>query len=100
VATSSTDYNGYQLVAVAIIFLVLTYISIALRFFVRIKITRVFAADDWLMLVAQLIFTFSCPCILRGVHYGFGRHNSDLTVSNEIEGLKVICPIPKSREML
>lgn len=87
-ATSSTDYNGYQLVAVAIIFLVLTYISSALRFFVRIRITRVFAADDWLMLIAQLIFTFSCACILRGVHYGIGRHNADLTESNAIEGLK------------
>ena len=91
-ATSSTDYNGYQLVAVATTFLVLTYISVAVRCFVRIRITRAFAADDWLMLVSQLIFTFSCACILRGVHYGIGRHDSDLTESNRIEGLKVIAP--------
>ena len=86
---SSTDYNGYQLVAVAITFLTLTYISLALRCFVRIKITRAFAADDWLMLVAQVIFTLSCSFILRGVHSGIGRHDADLTLSREIEGLKV-----------
>lgn len=88
-AVSSTDYNGYELVAVAITFLILTYISIGLRCFVRIKITRAFAADDWLLLVAQIIFTLSCSFILRGVHFGIGRHNLDLTLSNEIEGLKV-----------
>ncbi|KAH8746846.1 hypothetical protein BGZ57DRAFT_972142 [Hyaloscypha finlandica] len=87
-ADSPTDYNGYQLVAVAITFLILTYISVGLRCFVRIRITRVFAVDDWIMLVAQLIFTLSCAFILRGIHYGIGRHNSELTVSNEIEGLK------------
>jgi hypothetical protein len=93
-AGSSTDYNGYQLFAVVIIFLILTYISVGLRCFVRAGITRSFAADDWLILVAQIIFTFSCACILRGVHYGIGRHNTDLTVSNEIEGLKVTNPTP------
>jgi hypothetical protein len=91
-ADSPTDYNGYQLVAVAITFLILTYISVGLRCFVRIRITRVFAVDDWIMLVAQLIFTLSCAFILRGIHYGIGRHNSELTVSNEIEGLKVTFP--------
>jgi hypothetical protein len=91
-AGSSTDYNGYQLIAVVIIFLIFTYISVGLRCFVRARITRAFATDDWLMLVAQIIFTFSCVCIIRGVYYGIGRHNSDLTVSNEIEGLKVTSP--------
>ena len=86
---SSTDYNGYQLVAVAITFLILTYISIALRCFVRLRITKAFAADDWLMLVAQFIFTLSCSFILQGVHSGIGRHDADLTLSGEIEGLKV-----------
>jgi hypothetical protein len=33
------------------------------------------------------------------VHYGIGRHDADLTESNAIEGLKVICPILKPREM-
>jgi Fungal rhodopsin domain len=90
-ADSLTEYNGYQLVAVVITFLVLTYISVGLRCFVRIRITRAFAIDDWLMLVAQLIFTISCAFILEGIRYGIGRHNSELSVNNEIEGLKVIC---------
>lgn len=51
---SPTDYNGYQLIVVVIIFLILTYISVGLRCFVRIRITKAFAVDDWLMLVAQV----------------------------------------------
>jgi hypothetical protein len=88
-AGSPTDYNGYQLVVVVIIFLILTYISVGLRCFVRIKITRAFAVDDWLMVVSQVIFTMSCAFILRGIHYGIGRHDKELFVSDEIEGLKV-----------
>lgn len=51
---SDTDDNGGQLVVVSVIFLALTYISVLLRFFVRLVITKAFAADDWLMLAAQV----------------------------------------------
>lgn len=52
---SDDDYNGGQLVVVAVIFLALTYISVFLRFFVRLVITKSFSADDWLMLAAQVL---------------------------------------------
>ena len=56
---SDDDYNGGQLVVVAVIFLVLTYISVFLRFFVRLVITKSFSADDWLMLAAQVFRTLA-----------------------------------------
>lgn len=52
--SEDNDYNGGQLVAIAVIFLILTYLSTLLRFFVRIVITKSFQIDDWLMLVAQV----------------------------------------------
>jgi hypothetical protein len=73
---SDDDYNGGQLVVVAVIFLVLTYLSVFLRFFVRLVITKSFSADDWLMLAAQ-VFRILATCreaqthILTDCFYAF-----------------------------
>lgn len=48
------DYNGNALIIVCTIFLALTYLSVGLRVFVRIKILKTFSLDDWLMIVAQV----------------------------------------------
>jgi hypothetical protein len=48
------EYNGEQLVVVAVIFLAITWISVLLRVFVRLQITNSFQTDDWLMSVAQV----------------------------------------------
>ncbi|KUI61201.1 hypothetical protein VP1G_08378 [Cytospora mali] len=47
------QYNGEALVGTAVSFLVLTYISVGLRTYVRAFLTKGFLADDWLMLAAQ-----------------------------------------------
>lgn len=49
-------YNGGQLVAAAAAFLPITWVSVMLRVFVRVKLTKSFHADDWLMLVSQVRF--------------------------------------------
>ncbi|KAF4637321.1 hypothetical protein G7Y89_g768 [Cudoniella acicularis] len=87
-STSSSDFNGAPLISVAIAFLTLTWVSLSLRCFVRLKITKLFEADDWFILIAQGVFCLSCSFILRGVHYGLGRHNSSLPQDNEIQALK------------
>jgi hypothetical protein len=48
------DYNGGQLVVVSVFFLALTYLSVSLRFFVRIWILKNFQLDDWFILCAQV----------------------------------------------
>ncbi|KAH8667439.1 hypothetical protein BGZ60DRAFT_377245 [Tricladium varicosporioides] len=85
---SSTDYNGTPLVVVAILFLCLTWLTITLRCFVRLKITKQFEADDWLILISQGIFCLSCSFILRAIHYGLGRHNTSMEQNDEIQALK------------
>jgi hypothetical protein len=49
-----TEDNSSALTGTAITFLVLTYVSVALRTYVRANLTRNFQVDDWLMLVSQV----------------------------------------------
>ncbi|CRK35699.1 hypothetical protein BN1708_001331 [Verticillium longisporum] len=82
-----TEDQGGALVATAITFLVLSWVSVILRTYVRAILTKAYQADDWLMLVAQLIFTASCVFILAGVDNGLGMHNKALEQSREIRAL-------------
>lgn len=49
-----SQYNGGSLIGVASTFLVLTWVSVFLRFYVRTQLTNGFQSDDWFMLVAQV----------------------------------------------
>ncbi|TPX06945.1 uncharacterized protein E0L32_011169 [Thyridium curvatum] len=83
-----SQYNGGSLIGVASTFLVLTWVSVFLRFYVRTQLTNGFQSDDWFMLVAQANFTLSCAFILQGVKSGIGRHNKALDQASEIDALK------------
>jgi urea transporter len=48
------ENNSRALVGTAVGFLVVTYVAVALRTYVRSTLTRSFQLDDWLMLVAQV----------------------------------------------
>ncbi|KAF9869481.1 hypothetical protein CkaCkLH20_13078 [Colletotrichum karsti] len=82
-----TESNGTALVATAVTFLILSWFSVILRVYVRAFMTKGFQADDWLMLVAQGVFTLSCSLILAGVHVGLGHHNRALGQKEEISAL-------------
>ena len=99
--------RAQQLLAVTITFLVLAWVSVSLRCFVRLKIVKAFGLDDYLIVVSlvsnhfprrditpltshsQLAFTAFCGCQITGIHYGMGSHNADLTTPNIIQALKV-----------
>ncbi|KAI3399330.1 hypothetical protein diail_7285 [Diaporthe ilicicola] len=87
-ATDLDDYNGGALVGTAVSFLIMTFLSVGLRTYVRGVLTKSFLADDWLMLAAQVVFTISCTFILLGVNTGLGRRNKALPQNQEIEALK------------
>lgn len=59
------EYNGSALVGTAIGLLAATYISVALRTYVRAVLTRNFQADDWLMLVGQVSSLYKATSTLR-----------------------------------
>jgi hypothetical protein len=53
---NSNEYNGNELIIVCIIFLSLTYLSVLLRVFVKVRILKTFQLDDYLMVVSQVRF--------------------------------------------
>lgn len=50
----ANQYNGADLFVTVVLFQILTWISVALRTYVRAILTKSFQSDDWLMLVAQV----------------------------------------------
>ncbi|KAK6834621.1 hypothetical protein PG987_009315 [Apiospora arundinis] len=86
--TLSTENNGFPLIVTAITFLILTWISVSLRTYVRAFMLKGFQADDWLMLIGQLIFTVSCTFVMVGYFAGMGRHNKSLDQPSEIRALE------------
>lgn len=66
--------RGLLLQAVAIACLAVAWLGVSLRFYVRHKIVRKIALDDWLFLGSLGLFTFCISFVLAGVHYGTGQH--------------------------
>lgn len=50
----ASEYNGGALLVTIILFQILTWVSVALRTYVRAVLTKSFQWDDWLMVVAQV----------------------------------------------
>ncbi|KAI1814690.1 hypothetical protein GGS20DRAFT_398939 [Poronia punctata] len=85
---ASTENNGVGLFATATVMLAISWISVALRTYVRAVMTRSFQADDWVMLAGLAVFTVSCVFIYLGLGFGLGSHNRALSQADEIEALK------------
>ena len=66
------------MLVVAIMALVLTWLAVSLRVYVRAGMLRNFGSDDWAMVVTQFLFTVYLSCQIGGVAYGTGRHLKDL----------------------
>ncbi|KAF1985766.1 hypothetical protein K402DRAFT_100134 [Aulographum hederae CBS 113979] len=80
--------RGYQLDAVLITLLVLTFVTVALRCWVRIKIVKAFAIDDWLTLATLLSFTVYCGIVFWGTSRGYGRHMYYLSADEKRDSAK------------
>ncbi|KAL6703831.1 hypothetical protein ACN47E_009050 [Coniothyrium glycines] len=72
------DRSG-QVLAIAITFLVLTWITVLLRCYVRIVMVKGFGIDDWTMIVTLLFFTGYLISQIGGALHGTGVRRSLLT---------------------
>ncbi len=54
-------------------------IAIALRCYVRIRIQKVFSADDYLLVLGHVFYAAYLGCALEAVKYGVGKHVWDAT---------------------
>ncbi|UKZ83538.1 hypothetical protein TrVFT333_011347 [Trichoderma virens FT-333] len=57
------EYNGGPMVGTCIAFLSLTWLAVGLRTYTRAVVIKSVQEDDWLMLLAQVIFTLSCAFV-------------------------------------
>lgn len=75
--------------AIGIVFLVLPLIAVLARCWVRIRIIKNFAMDDWLAVVTMVFMTAYASLIIAGASTGVGRHESELTVNQKIVSMKM-----------
>ena len=76
--------RGHELFAVSIPFLVLSWVTMGLRVYVRVGMLKSFGIDDWAMAVTLVsliyipILLYTCAlfvpyCILRKIHLSLGH---------------------------
>lgn len=90
------DGRAHQVLAVAVTFLVLSWLTVGARIWVRAGMIDQFGRDDGTMLVTQLLFTAYLICQLEGVVYGTGQHLIDLEPWRAEKALKVSLTFPKN----
>ncbi|KAK1974912.1 integral membrane protein [Colletotrichum cereale] len=80
------DRSG-QVLAVAVLFFVLSWIAVGLRIYCRGWIIRSLGVDDKLMIGLMLIYTVYLITQIQGVRYGTGRHRIDLSPEDNRDAL-------------
>ncbi|KZL88331.1 integral membrane protein, partial [Colletotrichum incanum] len=68
-----------QILAIAIFFLVLTWIAVPLRVYSKIALKREFVFDDKLLCLVQAIFTTYLTMSIMGVAHGQGRDATEIS---------------------
>ncbi|KAK8106677.1 hypothetical protein PG999_010036 [Apiospora kogelbergensis] len=80
--------RGPELRAVCIALLTLAVTATVLRCYTRVVILKAFGLDDAIMVFATITFILFTSSALMGVHYGTGRHNTDLRKEDTQEAMK------------
>ncbi|BCS21212.1 putative PTH11-like integral membrane protein [Aspergillus puulaauensis] len=60
-------------------FVALSSISVALRCYVRLRIVKAFGWDDFVMILALLLYIMLCGCMIGAYVWGTGKNLSELT---------------------
>ncbi|KAG4030727.1 hypothetical protein MFRU_011g01830 [Monilinia fructicola] len=66
----------------------ITWLSVGLRCYVRIFVSRTFGSDDYWMVLALFLFTAASGIGYTGIHYGIGVHAKNLNYNQLINGAK------------
>lgn len=90
------ESRGPEILAVIVLFLVLSWLTVLARCWVRVKMIKAFALDDWLLLVTLLLFSIYSVLVIVGVYWGCGRHMRDLSVRQKVNAMRVSTFLVKS----
>ncbi|KAF2645431.1 hypothetical protein P280DRAFT_389644 [Massarina eburnea CBS 473.64] len=82
------DNRGPELAAVCSTFVAMAFVSMALRVYVRLRMVRNFGWDDTFMLLAMLTYIMFATCAIGGVHWGTGRHMSELDNEHKMKAMR------------
>ncbi|CAH0040409.1 unnamed protein product [Clonostachys rhizophaga] len=72
------DNRGPPLQVVCYVFGVLALVATLLRCYVRVFLVKSFGVDDYFMVLALVLFIAFVASALVGVHFGAGRHLTDI----------------------
>ncbi|RHZ43187.1 putative integral membrane protein [Aspergillus thermomutatus] len=80
-------YRGRSraLFAVTLVFLCLSFIAVALRCFVRLRLVKAFGWDDGLMVLAMLFDIWFATCGLAGAVAGFGKRFDQFNTRADVQ---------------
>ncbi|KAF2003626.1 hypothetical protein P154DRAFT_388815, partial [Amniculicola lignicola CBS 123094] len=67
-----------EVTAVAVLFFVLTWLTVSLRIYVRAVLLSTWGMDDWAMLITVGIFTVYLAFQVTAIAYGTGQHRWEL----------------------
>ncbi|KAI1088257.1 hypothetical protein F5B19DRAFT_432609 [Rostrohypoxylon terebratum] len=67
---------------------ILSLLVVATRFWVRIAVTRMLYAEDWIMLLASVLNLAGESFLTASYHYGLGKHDEDLTFDQKVNTAK------------
>ena len=81
--------RSLQLEVPLILFLILSWLTVSLRCYVRIYMVKNFAIDDYFILATLLSFTVYCGLAIASVSWGTGKHMADLTVRQQWNAMKM-----------
>ncbi|KAK1566093.1 uncharacterized protein LY79DRAFT_644367 [Colletotrichum navitas] len=87
-ASSPDDERGTQLLYIAVIFTVISIVSLGLRCYTMGVILKRFFLADWVAALTGLNQCALCAFTVLGVHYGLGKHVDDVSPENRIQALK------------
>ncbi|KAF4550901.1 Hypothetical protein D9617_15g042540 [Elsinoe fawcettii] len=68
--------------ACCIICLLMTWVAVPLRCYARRKVISRLAAEDWIMVVAQVLFTWEVIGCFLQIYYGMGSHTQTVTIES------------------
>ncbi|KAJ8067811.1 hypothetical protein OCU04_003407 [Sclerotinia nivalis] len=77
-----------QLVAVVTVGLVLTWLSVGLRCYTRLFVSRTFGADDYWVILALVGYTITSIFVYISLRYGVGLHTNELNFDGLVNGVK------------
>ncbi|KAH8199262.1 hypothetical protein TruAng_006602 [Truncatella angustata] len=69
-------------IAILVVFFVLSYVAVGLRTFTRLRVNQAFGVDDVMIIVNLAAFTAYLAAQIEGWRHGLGHHESQLTSSD------------------